>query len=106
MSWQGNPPHRTSTYSTSLPLILVMSPWLGTPGQCFASTLLAYGSISENQAVLHPIQRAARSNPPMPANRLPTRIVLLEIRTPLLRGAWLFTFVAEHTGLIRWSALF
>ena len=73
-SWQGEPPHMTSTGSTSAQLILVMSPRLGVSGHRVAASLQGPGSTSlvhatrasGSTAIATPMSR-----PPYPVNRLP-----------------------------------
>jgi hypothetical protein len=55
MSWHGNPPVMTSTGSTAVQSMAVMSPRLGTSGQCLARTLDAAGSISECHTTCPPM---------------------------------------------------
>jgi hypothetical protein len=64
-SWHGVPPAMMSTGSTADQSMRVMSPWFGTPGQCFASTFDGAASNSENHAVRAPKNAStAMSSPP------------------------------------------
>lgn len=72
MSTHGNPPQIKSTRkSPSACGNSLMSLNRGMSGQCFASTDRANGSISTCQRHAMPARSSPRSNPPMPANRLP-----------------------------------
>ncbi len=77
MSWQGNPPVITSTVIPSClslsPVNSLTSVYCGTSGQCLASTLRGYASISQKATVLKPPVRSSPSeNPPMPENKSST----------------------------------
>ena len=74
-SWQGNPPHNTSTGSTLAQSISVMLPKFGTPGNLCASTFDAALSISECQTVC-------------PPNRREEQQVGLRAATGPAEGAW------------------
>lgn len=89
-SWQGNPPTMTSTHgnqsrrphSTQRESSLLTrtmpaqhsltSSYRFTAGQCFASTERQKGSISTCQRTSKPARSKPKSNPPIPANKLPT----------------------------------
>jgi hypothetical protein len=68
MSWQGKPPHTTSTCAG---LNVLMSSCFGTPGQCLSKTFRANGSISTCHAHFNPALSNPRSMPPMPENKEP-----------------------------------
>ena len=64
-SWQGKPPMRMSTGSTSCQLMVVMSPRFGTPGQWREKTV-ATGSLSSDYHTVLALKTCstARSRPP------------------------------------------
>jgi hypothetical protein len=70
--WHGYPPHITSGRTTFRQLMVLMSPWFGTSGQCLDSTRHAYGSISDCHMTFIPARSKPRSRPPMPLNSEPT----------------------------------
>jgi hypothetical protein len=74
--WQGNPPQRRSTGASSSPVSVVMSPYLGTSGQCFVKTRRHHSSISTCQRTSIPARSSPRSIPPIPENREPTVSVI------------------------------
>ena len=86
--WQGKPPHSTSTGTRSLDVSFDTSPWQGTPGKFFSSTLRQNGSISACQTTSpRPAQDRPSSKPPMPENRPPmVRRTPPTITPPILRN--------------------
>lgn len=78
-SWQGNPAVSTSTGSTAVQSTVVMSPWLGTPGQWRARMRAAYWCLSSGSNWQCHTARApitcstARSRPPYPEHSDPSR---------------------------------
>lgn len=61
------PVSATSHSLTRSPSSVLRSSWMGTPGQCFASTRRHQGSISQKPMVsMRPVHAAASEKPPMP----------------------------------------
>src|SRR5262245_18041783 len=80
-SWHGNPPASRSTVSSSLPVSLVISRYLFTSGQCFASIFWQNGSFSTCHLQIHPARASPTSIPPIPLNRLPNVMRHLPLST-------------------------
>ncbi len=76
-SWQGNPPAITSMGARLCFPTVRTSVNLGTEGQCFVRTLLAYSSISTCHAQRIPARSSPKSKPPIPENKLPNVTSLL-----------------------------
>jgi len=71
-AWHGNPAHSKSISGKSEGSSFVASSYNGMSGNCRAYTDLAWSSISHAPVNVWPRLRAARSNPPIPENRLNT----------------------------------
>ena len=71
-SWHGLPPAIISTGGSSAPFSLVISPKRSIWGKCFDVTAMGNGSISLAHKGTMPLFTAARGNPPIPSNKLPS----------------------------------
>lgn len=68
-SWQGNPPHSTSTGGTSRQSMAVMSPRLGASGQWWAKMRETCSLFSENQTVSAPRAYSTEVEPAVPGEQ-------------------------------------